>query len=130
MKSAYAPQEPWGDVIGNTFFGSKGYLAIQGYGRYATFPGREQEPGPQARQDGNHWANFIQAVCSGKQSDLSAPVSEGAISCTLMHLGNISYRLGRSLTFDSKTMTCAGDKEATQMFSRDYRKPYVVPGKV
>ncbi len=98
--------------------------------RYATFLGRQQEPGPAARAAGNHFANFIAAVRSRKETDLNCPIEEGAISCTLVHLGNISYRLGRSLHFDAKTMTCLGDKEANQMFTRPYRQPFVVPEKV
>ena len=53
-----------------------------------------------ARGPGNNWANFIDAVRSRKHSDLNAPIEEGAISTTLVHLANISYRLGRSLHFD------------------------------
>jgi hypothetical protein len=45
-------------------------------------------------------------------------------------LANISYRLGRTLNFDANTMSCPGDSEATRMFTRDYRKPYVIPEKV
>ena len=52
------------------------------------------------------------------------------MSSVAVHLANISYRLGRTLTFDAKTMTCVGDKEANRMFTRDYRKPFVVPERV
>jgi hypothetical protein len=45
----------------------------------------------------------------------------------LLHLANISYRLGRSVEFDEKTMTCKNDKEANAMFRRKYRAPFVVP---
>jgi hypothetical protein len=45
----------------------------------------------------------------------------------LIHLANISYRLGRSLRFDAAIMTCPGDAEANQMFTRKYRDPFVVP---
>jgi hypothetical protein len=82
------------------------------------------------RGAGDHFANFIGAVRSRKVADLTCPIEEGAISCTLVHLANISYRLGRSLSFDAKTMTCMGDKEANGMFSRAYRNPFVVPEKV
>jgi predicted dehydrogenase len=117
-------------TVGNVFYGSKGYMAMDGYGKYYTFLGREQEPGPAREEGGNNWANFIQAVRSGKQSDLNASVKEGAISCTLMHLGNIAYRLGRTLTFDSNTMSCVGDDEANRMLTRNYRAPFVVPEKI
>ena len=115
------------NTIGNTFYGSKGYLAIDGYATYKTWLGREQEPGPSNKAGGNHWANFIDGVRSRKQSDLNAEIEEGAASTVLVHLANISYRLGRTVNFDAKTWSCPGDKEATAMFTRNYRSGFVVP---
>ena len=118
------------NTVGNIFYGSKGYLAIDGYGQYKTWMGRDQQPGPSRNEDGNNWANFIEAVRSRKQSDLNAPIEEGFMSTVLVHLANISYRVGRTLEFDSAGMTCKGDPEATAMFTRKYREPFVVPEKV
>ncbi|MCC6263215.1 MAG: gfo/Idh/MocA family oxidoreductase, partial [Bryobacterales bacterium] len=64
------------------------------------------------------------------KSELGAPIAEGATSCDLMHLGNISYLLGRTLHLDPKTRTVKNDPEAAKMFTRNYRKPFVVPEKV
>lgn len=121
-----------GNTIGATFYGSKGYLCVwdEDHSRYTSFLGKEQQPGPKGHDPGNNWANFITAVRSRKHSDLNAPIEEGAISTTLVHLANISYRLGRTLHFDQKTYTCTGDAEATAMFRRNYRAPFVVPEKV
>ena len=47
-----------------------------------------------------------------------------------MHLANISYRVGRTLHWDAKTMTCIGDPEANKMLTRAYRAPFVVPQNV
>ncbi len=113
--------------IGNIFYGSKGYLAIDGYSTYKTWLGKEQEPGPSGRGGGDHYANFLEAVRSRKTSDLTAEIEEGAASTVLVHLANISYRLGRTLNFDASTWSCPGDKEATAMFTRNYRSPFVVP---
>jgi hypothetical protein len=44
-----------------------------------------------------------------------------------VHLANISYRLGRTIHWDAKTLRCVGDEEANKMLTRDYRAPYVVP---
>jgi len=118
------------NTVGNIFYGSKGYLAIEWYQKYWTFLGRDQQPGPSKNEPGNNWANFIQALRSRRYADLNAPIEEGAISCTLMHLGNIAYRLGRMLHFDAENMRCVDDPEANRMFTRDYRAPYVVPEKV
>jgi len=116
-----------GNTVGNIFYGSKGYLVIDGYGKYYTFLGKEQTPGASRSEEGDNWANFIQAVRSRKASELNAPVEAGATSCTLMHLGNIAYRLGRTIRFDGATMTCPGDDEANRLLTRDYRAPFVVP---
>jgi len=118
------------NTVGNIFYGSKGYLAIDGYGQYKTWLGRDQEPGPARNEGGNNWVNFIEAVRSRKQSDLNAPIEEGYMSTVLVHLANISYRLGRTLEFDAEHLACKGDPEATAMFTRQYRAPFVVPEKV
>jgi predicted dehydrogenase len=122
--------ERGGNTIGNTFFGSAGYLAIDGYNKYSTFMGPKAEPGPTNNQRDRHFENFIQAVRSRKREELNAEIEEGAMSCVLMHLANVAYRVGRVLYWDEKTWTCKGDAEATKMLTRDYRKPYVVPEKV
>ncbi|MBL8228649.1 MAG: Gfo/Idh/MocA family oxidoreductase [Bryobacterales bacterium] len=119
-----------GNTVGNVFYGSKGYLAISGYDRYSTFLGRKAEPGPSKLAGGNNWQNFVDALRSGKREDLNGEIEEGAISCTLVHLANISYRLGRTMHFDEKTFSIVGDKEANAMFTRPYRKPFMVPEKV
>jgi hypothetical protein len=62
--------------------------------------------------------------------DLTADVEIGVLSACLCHLANISYRLGRKLAFDPKTMTFVGDAAANRMLTRPYRAPYVVPENV
>ncbi len=45
---------------------------------------------------GNHFANFLSAVRSRKQTDLAADILEGHQSTALCHIANISYRLGQA----------------------------------
>ena len=116
------------NLIGNIVYGSKGYLVV-GNG-YRTYLGREQAPGPSSREGGDNFGNFIQVMRSRDRSQQNAPIEEGADSTVLVHLANISYRLKRSLKFDGAKMICPGDSEATAMFTRLYRAPYVVPTKV
>jgi predicted dehydrogenase len=125
-------EEPEPQNVGVIFYGSKGYMAVwsEDTGKYQTWLGREQKPGPSGADLGNNWVNFIDVVRSRKQADLFAPVAEGAISTTLVHLANISYRLGRTLHFDPVSYSCEGDAEANGMFRREYRKPFVVPDQV
>jgi predicted dehydrogenase len=120
------------NTVGAIFYGSKGYMVVtdEDHATYYTFLGREQQPGPSGHDQGNNWANFIDALRTRKHSDLNAPIEEGAISTTLVHLANISYRLGRTLRFDADSYSCIGDEEANAMFRRKYRAPFVVPEKV
>jgi predicted dehydrogenase len=119
-----------GNTIGNLFYGSNGYMAIDGYTSYRTYLGKEQQPGPARKEGGSNWENFITAVRSRKVSDLNADIEEGHLSSVLMHLANISYRLGRSLNFDATSMTVPGDTEANAMFTRKYRQGFVIPATV
>jgi len=115
------------NTIGNLFYGSNGYLAIDGYTSYKSWIGKEQAPGPSRSEDGDHFANFVDAVRSRKREALNAEIQEGAMSTALVHLANISYRLDRSVHFDAATYSCPGDAEANAMFTRQYRAPFVVP---
>ena len=120
-------------TVGNLFYGSKGFLAVNGYDSYRTWLGEEQEPGPSASSGGNNWANFIDCVRSRKKENLNARIEDAQVSCTLLHLGNASYRLGRSLKFDPATEQVVGDEEANRILrdaDRGYRAPYVVPEQV
>ena len=54
-------------------------------------------PLPESR---GSFGNFIDAVKSQKQQDVRGNMEEGFASCAHIHLGNIAYRLERSLEFD------------------------------
>lgn len=122
---------PEGGVkVGNLFYGSEGYMVIDGYTEYKTFLGKNGEPGPARKEGGNNWANFIEAVRNNKREMLNGEIEEGHLSSALVHLSNISYRMGRSLDFDPAKEMIVNDKEAQAMMRRQYRAPFVVPEKV
>ncbi len=121
------------NTIGNVFYGSKGYVAMNGYDSYKSWLGEDQEPGPHAEAPGNNWANFVDCVRSRKKENLNAPIEEGHISCALVHLANASYRLGRTIHFNPDTQMAIDDDEANLLLrdgDREYRTPYVVPENV
>lgn len=133
-QNGLGPQEGSFNTIGNIFYGSKGYLAIDGESGYQSWLGKNQEPGPSAPgSKDNNFANFIDCVISRKKENLNAPIEEGNISVGLVHLANASYRLGRTLNFDSQTMQVKNDEEANRLLrdaDRGYRAPFVVPENV
>ncbi len=119
-------------TIGNLYYGSKGYLAISNYDSYKSFLGAEEQPGPAQRLPvkNEHFVNFIECVRSRNAANLHAPIREGYLSTTLVHLANASYRLGRTIHFDPETETVTGDSEATEMLKGTYRAPFIVPENV
>jgi predicted dehydrogenase len=137
-----------GNIVGNVFYGSEGYLAVDPAGfrvfkgsgcpPTASAPSRcrrekvmeEKAVGPEGGYDGTaHFASFLKAVRSRNAGDLTAPIEVGVRAAALCHLANISYRLGRRLAFDPAQMRFS-DADANRMLSREYRAPYVVPDRV
>ena len=113
-------------------YGAKGWMKV-GEDRAQVFFGRKNEPGPVLTADAKtdsgqaHFENFVDAIRSRKSDDLRAPLEEGHLSTTLCHLGNIAYRLGRSVKFDGARERFVGDDEADKLLTRKYRAPYVIP---
>jgi len=129
-KPSLGPKDAKTNTIGNIFYGSNGYLAIDGYDAYKTWLTDQAEPGPSGKASGDHWANFIDCVRSRRAEDIHSPIEEAHISTTLVHLANASYRLGRSLRFNPAKEQVIDDDEAKRMLRGSYRAPYVVPEEV
>jgi predicted dehydrogenase len=121
------------NFIGVTFFGSKGFMSVDEHA-FQIFLGDKREPGESMQHAENeidatipHMANFLKAVKSRNAADLTADVAVGATSAALVHMANISYRVGRKLNYDGATGKFTGDDEANAMQTRPvYRSPYVV----
>ena len=134
--------------IGNLFYGTEGWLWIDGDGRkWQSYLGRKEEKGPggdvSSAPDGAatgsdprfptsiespHYHNFIEALRAGDPKLLTADILDGHMSATLNHLANISYRVGRTLTFDGATERFVNDREADRLLTREYRKGFELPG--
>ncbi|MBI1357780.1 MAG: gfo/Idh/MocA family oxidoreductase [Acidobacteria bacterium] len=112
---------------GNLFYGSEGYLEISGYTDYAFYFGRKNEPGPKGSAPTKHFENFVDAVRSRKTSDQNGPVETAHSAAALAHLGNITFRRGKVLEFDSAAGRFTNDNEANQMLGKEYRKGFEVP---
>ncbi|MPZ18463.1 MAG: gfo/Idh/MocA family oxidoreductase [Luteitalea sp.] len=137
--------------IGNLFYGSEGWLWIDGNGRdWQSYRGRKDEKGPGSSQsadktngDGGgsdpnvltsieypHYQNFVDAIRADDPKLLTCDVLEGHLSSALPHLANVSYRVGRGLKFDGETERCVDDQEANTLLTREYRKGFEVPENV
>lgn len=123
------------NTIGNIFYGADGYLALgdeDTANAYQAWLGSDMVAGPSGHKGGSryHFANFIKALRSRKQEDIAATIEDGHISCTMVHLANASYRLGRTLNFDPVKEEVINDSEANRLLreaDRGYRKGFRIP---
>ena len=122
-----------GSNCGNSFFGTKGFY-VAGKGFYTYKEGKQTEreaiPVPDSEPtsaDGNKWERFFTAIRSRKPEDMPLSTREAHVSCVHCQLGNLSYRLGRSLEFDPQAEHFKHDSEANKHIKRDYRKGFEVP---
>jgi predicted dehydrogenase len=109
-----------GAKVGNIFHGSEGYAVSNSYSSGTIFD-LKGEKVTSFSGDADHFDNFIKAVRSRKHTDLTADVQEGHLSAALCHLGNISYRLGKTQPLGKKPAELASlakNREAEETFQR------------
>jgi predicted dehydrogenase len=130
-----------GDRAGLVFYGTTGTLDLTRSGytiRPETWTGDadgttgKRPPAMEAREvksgnlDDQHVRNFVDCVKSRQRPN--ADVEEGHLSAVMCHLGNLSTRLGRSLTWDAATERVVNDDAANALLTKAYRKPWTLEG--
>jgi predicted dehydrogenase len=128
-----------GSSRGVVFYGDKGTLSYPGANSYTIYDNKNNviaevkddtpfDPtntvSPLEKLDSFHLQNFVNAI--REQEPLTAPISEGHKSNVLPLLGNISYRVGRTLNCDPKDGHILNDKEAMSLWKRDYEKGWEI----
>ncbi len=121
-----------GGNCGNSFLGTKGFYVV-GKGFFSYKEGKTSErqaiPVPDNApkpENLSKWAYFFRAIRSRKPEDQSVSTMDAHLSCAHCHLGNIAFRLGRSLEFDPQTERFK-ESDANELVKRDYRKGFEVP---
>jgi predicted dehydrogenase len=125
----WSPYVQEGYENGVAFYGTKGYILIGRSGWKLIGAGNTPQPTrPHPFSDEPHRRDFLDCIRSNGRPN--ADIEEGHRSAVLAHLGNIAYRVGRSLTYDGRAETILRDDEAAALLRREYRKPFEVPEKV
>ena len=70
----------------------------------------------------NHWRNFVDCIKS-RQPTIT-PVETAHHSAIPGHLGLIAMLTGRKIQWDPAKEVIVGDKEASKLLTREYRKPW------
>lgn len=79
--------------------------------------------------DANHVKNFIESIRNGNEPN--ANITEGHKSSCLIHLANLSYRVGeKKLLFDPVKEVFMNSLLANELSKGQYRSPFSLPDKV
>ncbi len=119
----WSPYVQEGYENGAAFYGTKGMMLIGHTSGWKLFGERNKLI---AEKSGGvdlvaHHTNFLDCV-RGEQKKLNADVMAGHLSAGLVHLANITARLGRTIRFDPKAERVLGDEQAAAMVGRKYRE--------
>ncbi|QDV58660.1 Gfo/Idh/MocA family protein [Rosistilla oblonga] len=130
----FAGHGPERHNVGCYFYGDRGTLHIGWRDGWTFYPSDSkkaiQHQDAQLQEPDGHnmqllWADFLQAIESGKQPACSALIGHQATNLSL--LGMLSLKLGRSIAWDGETETIPGDEEANRLLRREYRGPWQYP---
>ncbi|HIG27981.1 MAG TPA: Gfo/Idh/MocA family oxidoreductase [Verrucomicrobiales bacterium] len=103
-----------------TFYGDKGSLAFAGSG-YSIYDleGKLLEEGSGNSSTDIHVADFFNGIRNGTTPH--SEIEDAQVSTLMCHLGNIGYRVGSTIHFDSDKHRIIKNRRAQKLWGKDYR---------
>jgi predicted dehydrogenase len=116
---------PFNVDSGAEFYGTKGKMFLSKRGKFEIRGPRNAAmdaklAGAPMVSVAQNQQNWVDCIRSGKQPN--ANMEAAVRTATAIHLGNVATRLQRTIRFDPRSQTIAGDEEATALLSRKYRE--------
>jgi predicted dehydrogenase len=115
----------WGSGV--LFVGEKGML-LADYGRHQLLPEKDfagfVPPKPFIPESVGHYREWVDACKTSGPTTCSFDYG-GALTEAVL-LGNVSYRLGKPITWDAKALRAVNEPEAERLIHKEYRKPYTL----
>jgi predicted dehydrogenase len=118
-----------GEAEGAALYGENGYVVI-GNSAWRAYDdtGRLVKSGA-AKSDGDddvlHKRDMFRCIRDGGRP--ACDIETGHVATSIVHMGNIAWRMDRKLKFDSAREEFAGDAEANRLLGRTYRAPWSLP---
>jgi predicted dehydrogenase len=117
---------------GTTFYGSQGWISLSRSSAQSDVPEINQKLNnfPKNKDgwinsENNKMGQVFVDIIKGTSKEL-CPLDEAIISDTISHMGDITIRTGRQITWDPVKGEVVGDPEANKLFVREMRSPYLV----
>lgn len=117
----WSPHGPEGRSAAVAFCGDRGTLVVD-RGGWKVYGQKESVAAGPSDLLQPHLRNFID--CIRTRAVPACNLETGHVSSALCHLGNISYRLGRSVSVNAASGTIDDDATAAELARRDYRAPW------
>ena len=74
-----------------------------------------------------HWENFVSVVKTRKMADLHCSIQDGAHVATIAQMGNIAYRTGQKLFWDTSKNRFTDEAVNAQYLMKEYHNGYQLP---
>jgi predicted dehydrogenase len=120
------------ETNGTTFYGTKGWISLSRSSVQSDIPEINQKLNnfPKnnegwIKSENNKMGQAFIDVINGTTKELS-PLDEAIISDTISHMGDITIRTNRKVTWDPVKGEVVGDTEANKLYFREMRKPYTL----
>ena len=117
---------------GTTFYGTKGWISLSRNSAESDIPELNKKLNNFPKNENglinseeNEMGRMFVDVIHGKYNE-TCPLDEAIISDTISHMGDISIRTQREITWNPKKGKVMDDDEANRLYSREMRKPYIV----
>jgi predicted dehydrogenase len=117
---------------GTTFFGTKGWISLSRSSAQSNISEINQKLNnfPKnndgwIKSENNTMGKAFLDVIIGKSKEL-CPLDEAIISDSISHMGDITIRTNRKITWDPLKGEVIGDPEANKLFIREIRSPYTI----
>ncbi len=109
---------------GIEYYGSEGMMFISKRGKFAVYDNEKKAvpvtiEGSMKAEVAENQQNWVDCIKSGNTPN--APIDVAQRNATVIHLGNISSELCRTIRFDPETEKVIDDKQANNMLARKYR---------
>jgi len=116
-------EDYYGAKVGNTLHFEDGTTIVEGsklFRKGSNTPESLPELQGEAKlsRTTDHFRNFIQCVRERNPAGLYGDILEGHLSSAMMHVANISYRLGEQVPFNAQTKALGDDPTAYESFAR------------
>jgi predicted dehydrogenase len=115
----------WGNGV--LFIGSRGML-LSDYGKHVLLPEKDfadfQRPAKSIPDSLGHHAEWLHACKTGAPTTCHFGYS--GLLTEANHLGNVAYRVGKRIEWDTKALRITNAPEAAKYLGREYRKGWVL----